>query len=166
MQNISAVYGLMGRSWLCGLKPAKNVGTNVTRTIERIILDEEGGEALPAAVFNSQVSELLKEPIQSPPPGKKNPANSSNTASGFERHPAVVAYVYSALVATASVVIDWLRLSNRVASPILKLITLGGWLNRVATPYKMPSPYVPTAIGNCTSARIRRYCERLSRSTS
>lgn len=93
MQNISAVYNLMGRPWLTGLKPARNVGTNVTTIIERLILEEEGSAAFPSAVFNSQVSELLEKPFDSPPPGEKKPAKSSNTASGFERDPAVVAYV-------------------------------------------------------------------------
>ena len=37
MQNISYVFSLMGRDWVKGLKPAKNVGVNVFREIEEII---------------------------------------------------------------------------------------------------------------------------------
>ena len=33
MQNISYVFSLMGRDWVKGLKPAKNVGVNVFREI-------------------------------------------------------------------------------------------------------------------------------------
>ena len=38
MQNISHVMSLMGRTWVSGLRPAKNVGTNIIEQIERIIL--------------------------------------------------------------------------------------------------------------------------------
>ena len=37
MQNISYVFSLMGRDWVKGLKPAKNVGVNVFREIEKNI---------------------------------------------------------------------------------------------------------------------------------
>ncbi|USD23313.1 hypothetical protein MJO52_09305 [Microbulbifer variabilis] len=35
MQNISYVFSIMGRDWISGLKPAKNVGSNTASTIER-----------------------------------------------------------------------------------------------------------------------------------
>ena len=93
LQNISAVYNFMGRPWLPGLMPARNVGTNVTKTIERLILEEEGSSAFPEAVFNSEVHKLLKKPISSPPSGSQTPAKSSTTSCGFQRDPEVVAYV-------------------------------------------------------------------------
>jgi len=34
MQNISYVYSVLGRQWISGLKPAKNVGANVLPIIE------------------------------------------------------------------------------------------------------------------------------------
>ncbi len=37
MQNISYVYSLMGRHWVKGLKPAKNVGSRVASEIEQLI---------------------------------------------------------------------------------------------------------------------------------
>ncbi len=37
MQNISYVYSLMGKEWIPGLKPAKNVGTRVADQIEKMI---------------------------------------------------------------------------------------------------------------------------------
>ena len=42
MQNISYVYQSMGRKYVTGLQPAKHVGANVFKTIERLILDNEG----------------------------------------------------------------------------------------------------------------------------
>jgi len=37
MQNISFVFSVMGREWVKGLRPAKNVGANVAGEIEKII---------------------------------------------------------------------------------------------------------------------------------
>ena len=37
MQNISFVFSELGRDWLTGLKPAKNVGSNVFGKIDEII---------------------------------------------------------------------------------------------------------------------------------
>ena len=37
MQNISFVFSELGRGWLTGLKPAKNVGSNVFGKIDEII---------------------------------------------------------------------------------------------------------------------------------
>ena len=37
MQNISFVFAELGREWVSGLKPAKNVGSNVFEKILEII---------------------------------------------------------------------------------------------------------------------------------
>jgi hypothetical protein len=39
MGNISAVLEINGRSWIPGLKPLSNVGINVTRTIEKYLIE-------------------------------------------------------------------------------------------------------------------------------
>ena len=44
MQNISFVLSLMGRPWLQGLKPAKNVGAHIAAKIEAIIHKIEGNQ--------------------------------------------------------------------------------------------------------------------------
>ena len=45
MQNISFVFSQLGREWVTGLKPAKNVGSHVLGKIEEIIerIDTNGG---------------------------------------------------------------------------------------------------------------------------
>ena len=58
MQNISHVYNLMGRDWIKGLKPARNVGTNVLPVIEELILQNEGTKGIPMVEFEEQVSKL------------------------------------------------------------------------------------------------------------
>jgi hypothetical protein len=42
MQNISYMYSLMGRDWVSGLKPAKNVGAKNASIIKRLISEVEG----------------------------------------------------------------------------------------------------------------------------
>jgi len=37
MQNISYIFSLLGRNWVSGLKPAKNVGRRIGEQIERLI---------------------------------------------------------------------------------------------------------------------------------
>lgn len=46
MQNISYVMTLLGREWVPGLKPAKNVGANVITEIQSILVELETENAL------------------------------------------------------------------------------------------------------------------------
>lgn len=46
MQNISYVLSLLGRKWLPGLKPAKNVGVNVIADIQAILAELESKNVL------------------------------------------------------------------------------------------------------------------------
>ena len=60
MQNISYVMTLLGRGWLQGLKPAKNVGANIAAEIELMIAEAEGKEIIPVAAFEIEVREEKK----------------------------------------------------------------------------------------------------------
>src|SRR5471030_431485 len=51
MQNISYVLSLMGRQWMSGLKPARNVGANVAAEIEELLNEIENRKTLPVAEF-------------------------------------------------------------------------------------------------------------------
>jgi 5-methylcytosine-specific restriction enzyme A len=46
MQNISYVMTLLGRDWVTGLKPAKNVGANVITDIQAILAELESEKVL------------------------------------------------------------------------------------------------------------------------
>lgn len=63
MQNISYVLSLMGRGWLTGLKPAKNVGANVAAEIEALLAEAEGRNSVPVAAFEIVVREEAKKKI-------------------------------------------------------------------------------------------------------
>ena len=93
MQNISHIYALMGRSWIPGLLPAKNVGSAVAKQIERLIQEEEDNYSAPVVEFNDNVSKLLDKPKRGAPVGNKQPPKITSQATTFVRDPEVVAYV-------------------------------------------------------------------------
>jgi 5-methylcytosine-specific restriction protein A len=65
MQNISYVLSILGREWVPGLRPAKNVGANVASEIESILASIENRAASPDVSFESQVQNALAKGMQS-----------------------------------------------------------------------------------------------------
>jgi 5-methylcytosine-specific restriction protein A len=93
MQNISYVLSLMGRDWMQGLKPAKNVGANVAECIEKIIGELEGQHFSPVVALEIQVnSEINKSDLPSPN-GSQTPEKSTTTVTQFTRDAKVKAWV-------------------------------------------------------------------------
>jgi 5-methylcytosine-specific restriction enzyme A len=93
MQNISYVFSILGRSWIKGLKPAKNVGANVASDIERIINKLENQSAAPVVQFQTDVSKIRKKKKRSPPEGSRNPSKKQTTTTQYERDAEVVAWL-------------------------------------------------------------------------
>lgn len=93
MQNISYVYALLGRRWVEGLKPAKNVGTNVIAIIENAIAKVEGQSGEPLAKFEHEVEALRKSIPADPPTGNMSPKKIVSPSTQFARDPRVVAWV-------------------------------------------------------------------------
>jgi 5-methylcytosine-specific restriction protein A len=91
--NISHVYQMMGRSWVPGLPPMHNVGTNVIATIEQLIHEVEGQPQLPVAVLQSEVHKLLKKGGVPRPRGRHSPKSKRGMATYYPRDAAVVAWV-------------------------------------------------------------------------
>jgi len=93
MQNISYVYSLMGRRWVAGLKPAKNVGARVAGELEDLINEIEG-QALPkVAEFQSTVNTLKKNKNGVSPKGNIKPSKNNVETTQYKRDPKVVAWV-------------------------------------------------------------------------
>lgn len=93
MQNISYVLALMGRDWLQGLKPAKNVGAKVAAQIEQLISEAEGRQVVPLVAFEIAVREnVIKKQLQLPP-GSSSPSQVSSSSTVYVRDPAVKAWV-------------------------------------------------------------------------
>ena len=93
MQNISHVYSMLGREWIQGLKPARNVGHNVARQIEELITKVEGQSFGESASFETQVQLLLKKGVKQKPTGRDTPQKRSGSVTQFDRDPSVVAWV-------------------------------------------------------------------------
>ncbi|WP_246637236.1 HNH endonuclease [Burkholderia catarinensis] len=92
MQNISYVLALMGRQWVPGLKPAKNVGANGV-LIEQFINELEQRSAAPIVEFELDVRDALKKAPIAPPTGNSNPSTTSATVTQIRRDPSVKAWV-------------------------------------------------------------------------
>ncbi|WOG28683.1 HNH endonuclease signature motif containing protein [Endozoicomonas sp. 8E] len=93
MQNISYVFFLMGRQWVSGLKPAKNVGSNNAEIIERLICEVEGKSYIGVAGFETQVSTFKNKEILDIPVGIAKPTISSGKVTQYTSDPKVKAWV-------------------------------------------------------------------------
>jgi 5-methylcytosine-specific restriction enzyme A len=93
MQNISYVLSVMGREWLSGLKPAKNVGTAVAIQIEALIHEVEGSNAPAVISFELRTREELKRKTDQQPNGNQSPKASTASVTQYQRDPYVKAWV-------------------------------------------------------------------------
>ena len=83
----------MGRDWVKGLKPAKNVGTNVVVEIERIINRLENQNLPSIASFHTNVSNLRKKKKRSVPMGTKRPRTNETNSTQYVRDANIVAWI-------------------------------------------------------------------------
>lgn len=93
MQNISYVLSLMGREWISGLKPAKNVGAKVAERIERLLAAEEKQSLPLITAFEIAVREGLRREERMPPGGNLSPSKSTIPVTQIIRSAAVKAWV-------------------------------------------------------------------------
>jgi 5-methylcytosine-specific restriction protein A len=92
MQNISYVLSLLGRTWVTGLRPAKNVGTKVAADIEALIAQVENKKVVPIVAFEIAIRESLGKK-QKIPNGNQKPETSSSEVTFVKRDAAVKAWV-------------------------------------------------------------------------
>lgn len=93
MMNISSVLSMLGREWVPGLVPAKNVGANIASRIERLIAEVEGKQNLPVVQFEAEVQHNLGQASTVRPEGSATPKKSTAPVTSFARDPAVKAWV-------------------------------------------------------------------------
>lgn len=99
MQNISHVCVLMGRAWVSGLKPAKNVGPQNASIIERLLCELDDQPYTGPAEFEHRRIQYKEKPISPLRLGVKEPSQRDLTTTSYVRDPRVKAWV---LVAAAS----------------------------------------------------------------
>ncbi|MFM5585616.1 HNH endonuclease [Aeromonas rivipollensis] len=99
MQNISHICVLMGRAWVSGLKPAKNVGPQNASIIERLLCELDGQPYSGQAEFEHRLIQYKEKPTSPLPLGVKEPSQRDLTTTSYVRDPQVKAWI---LVAAAS----------------------------------------------------------------
>lgn len=95
-QNISHVLALLGRDWLPGLPPARNVGAHRVRQIEGILAEIQGSELPGEASFEVEVRAALNAGLGVQPTGQARPRTSKVLSTVYERDPRVKAWVLQA----------------------------------------------------------------------
>ena len=93
MQNISYIYSLLGREWIEGLKPAKNVGAKNAAIIEKLIFDVEGQSFPRSAEYETEVASYRSKKTKNAPTGIKEPAQSYVSVTQYTRDPQVKAWI-------------------------------------------------------------------------
>jgi len=83
----------MGRSWVKGLKPLKNVGANIAGEIESIIYRLEKQSSAPVGSFQTNVSNIRKKKKRSPPNGNETPRTIETSTRQYIRDAEIVAWV-------------------------------------------------------------------------
>lgn len=92
-QNISHVLALLGREWIPGLVPARNVGIKVVERIERIIAEVENTKSSGHATFESWVRGARGHKKLKKPAGNKNPTATTSETTQYKRDPMVKAWI-------------------------------------------------------------------------
>ncbi|MEZ8383031.1 HNH endonuclease [Vibrio splendidus] len=93
MQNISYVFELLGRSWVTGLKPKRNITAQQVELIENLIASIESKPFEGKATFEAKVRESSKKPNSEKPKGNSKPKTSTTTTTSYTRSPEVKAWV-------------------------------------------------------------------------
>lgn len=93
MQNISYICTLLGRTWVSGLKPAKNVGPQNSPIIERLLCELDGQPYTGQAAFEHQVRHYKSKPGLPMPAGMQEPQAHYGAAPSYVRDPKVKAWV-------------------------------------------------------------------------
>lgn len=93
MQNISYVMTLIGRDWLPGLKPGKNVGARIASEIEELIGLVEGRAIAGVAGFEVEVRDKIKQVNLPRLKGTNRPISVAISVTQFQRDASVKAWV-------------------------------------------------------------------------
>lgn len=92
IQNISYVLGKMGREWLPGVPPLRNVGARVGGEIEALIAEVEG-RAITAYVADAIEAVKLRGKLKTKPRGTRTPVATTTQKTTFSRDGTVRAWV-------------------------------------------------------------------------
>ncbi|HEF4762512.1 TPA: HNH endonuclease [Pseudomonas putida] len=93
MRNISTVLQQMGRAWIEGYKPAKNVGANVVRGIRKALASDASEPAADEDTLERRAIVLEQKPFEKEPKGILKPKQALSSRTAYIRDPEVRAWV-------------------------------------------------------------------------
>ncbi|WP_281223597.1 HNH endonuclease [Photobacterium sanguinicancri] len=93
MQNISYIFTLLGRDWVTGLKPAKNVGRRIGEKIEICLAELEKRPISESIGFDIEVEEYQRKKVIKRPEGTGEPKAKYSNVVLYERSAQVKAWV-------------------------------------------------------------------------
>lgn len=93
MQNISYVFAEMGRTYISGLLPAKNIGTATAEKIEKLINQAKGTVYQGIAAYEANIRSVAHAKTTQKPEGTTEPDKHYSTHEKFARDPRVKAWV-------------------------------------------------------------------------
>jgi 5-methylcytosine-specific restriction enzyme A len=93
MQNISFVLSLLGRDWLTGLKPARNVGARVGAEIEELLTKATGVNRIPTVAFEIETRNYAEVDGQNQPTGIAAPQKTIVEVTQYSRDASVKAWI-------------------------------------------------------------------------
>ena len=93
MQNVSYVLSLMGRGWLAGLRPARNIDAAVAARIEKLLEQIEGHRRAPIAAFEAAAREQARHKNLPRPRGNPSPKARRTAIMHFQRDAVVKGWV-------------------------------------------------------------------------
>ncbi len=93
MQNISYVFELLGRDWVTGLKPKRNITAQQVKLIEQLIADIENKPFEGKAVFEAEVRDTSESKSMEKPEGNAKPSTSITQTTTYARDAKVKAWV-------------------------------------------------------------------------
>ncbi|MFT6908210.1 MAG: 5-methylcytosine-specific restriction protein A [Oleiphilaceae bacterium] len=83
----------MGRDWVDGLKPAKNIGSKNAEIVERLISEVESSPFNNVTAFEVEVESYKSKKVLEKPDGVSKPKKVSTTVTQYVRDPKVKAWV-------------------------------------------------------------------------
>jgi 5-methylcytosine-specific restriction protein A len=93
MQNISYVLSLLGRGWLAGLKPSRNLDAAIAAQIEKMLGEIEGHKQPPVAAFEIEARDYARQKDFPQPAGNPNPRSRRLSVTHYQRDASVKAWV-------------------------------------------------------------------------
>ncbi len=121
MQNISYVFSLLGRRWIKGLKPAKNIGATNLAKLQQLIAEVEQQSFTQQAEFDVEVARFKSKSFTKCPEGQIQVTRQSSAVTRYIRDPEVKAWVLQQANGVCEVCCKEAPFENSQGEPFLEV---------------------------------------------